>query len=92
MHKKSKDAGRCKDCRAEDIQITAGAPHYTQGELQVIDVIEKWNLGRNLANVVKYALRCEHKGNKGLDLEKLIDYAWRERYGTWATLPERTKK
>ncbi len=71
---------------------TSGAAHYTQGDLQVIDVIEKWNLNRNLAQVVAYVLRCDHKGQRNHDLEKAIDYLHRERYGTWATLPERTKK
>lgn len=67
-------------------------PHYTAGGIEAIDVIEKWNLNRNLAQAVAYVLRCEHKGNKNHDLEKAIDYLHRERYGSWATLPERTKK
>ncbi len=78
--------------RDDEPQSTAGAPHYTRGELQVIDVIERWDLNRNLAQVVAYVLRCEHKGNKSMDLEKAIDFLHRERFGTWATLPERTKK
>jgi len=52
--------------------------HYNQGKFEVIDVIEDWNLGFSLGNAVKYIGRCEHKGNKVEDLEKVIFYLNRE--------------
>lgn len=52
--------------------------------LEAIDVIEAWDLNRNLAQVVAYVLRADRKGQRDRDLEKAIDYLWRERYGTWA--------
>lgn len=51
--------------------------------MEAIDVIEAFNLCHNLANVVKYVLRANHKGQRDSDLEKAINYLWRERYGTW---------
>lgn len=59
--------------------------HYTSKRegLEAIDVIEAFDLNRNLANVCKYILRCNHKGQRDSDLEKAINYLWRERYGTW---------
>ena len=40
--------------------------HYqTKNGLEVIDVIESFDLGFNLGNVVKYVLRC---GKKDLDI------------------------
>jgi len=52
--------------------------HYTQGEYEVIDIIEDWGLNYHLGNVVKYVARCEHKGNKEEDLKKAIWYLKRE--------------
>lgn len=56
--------------------------------LEAIHVIEAFDLPRNLANVAKYTLRADRKGQREADLEKIINYAWRERYGTWANLPK----
>lgn len=44
--------------------------HYTQGPIEVIDLIEGFGLGYHLGNVVKYVLRSPHKGNEIQDLEK----------------------
>lgn len=52
--------------------------HYNSGKIEVIDVIEDWNLGFNLGNVIKYIGRCEHKGDKLKDLEKAKWYIERE--------------
>lgn len=62
---------------------TYSSEHYKGKGMEAIDVIEAFNLGRNLANVVKYVLRADHKGQRDSDLEKAINYLWRERYGTW---------
>lgn len=52
--------------------------HYNYGTIEVIDVIEDWNLNFNLGNSIKYIARCEHKGHKKEDLEKAIWYLKRE--------------
>lgn len=52
--------------------------HYTQGNIEVIEVIEDWKLNYNLGNAIKYIGRCEHKENKKQDLEKAIWYIKRE--------------
>lgn len=44
--------------------------HYTKGEFEVISVIEDWELGFHLGNVVKYVARSSHKGNQLEDLKK----------------------
>ena len=53
-------------------------PHYTHGEIEVIEAIEDWKLGYHLGNAVKYIARCEHKGNKEQDIKKAIWYLERE--------------
>lgn len=52
--------------------------HYNIGAIEVIDVIEDWNLNFCLGNAIKYIARCEHKGHKKEDLEKAIWYLKRE--------------
>lgn len=52
--------------------------HYNQGKIEVIDVIEDWNLNFHQGNAVKYIARCEHKGKKIEDLKKAIFYLQRE--------------
>ena len=55
--------------------------HYTSGGIEVIDVIEAYNLGFSLGNAVKYILRCGHKGTEQdaiNDLEKARAYLSRE--------------
>jgi hypothetical protein len=49
-------------------------PHYKQGGIETIDVIEAWGLGFCLGNVVKYISRAEHKGSAIQDLEKAFWY------------------
>jgi thymidylate synthase ThyX len=52
--------------------------HYTHGPMEVIDIIEGFNLGFHLGNVVKYILRAERKGQQVQDLEKARWYLDRE--------------
>lgn len=52
--------------------------HYNQNGIEVIDVIEAYNLNFRLGNVIKYILRSELKGNKKQDLEKALWYLKRE--------------
>jgi len=45
-------------------------PHYTFGTIEVIEVIEDWDLGYHLGNAVKYIARSPHKGDEIQDLHK----------------------
>lgn len=51
--------------------------HYNQGNIEVIDVIEDWNLGFHLGNAIKYISRSKHKGKEKEDLEKAKWYLQR---------------
>jgi Protein of unknwon function (DUF3310) len=52
--------------------------HYNKGKYEVIDVIEDWNMGFNLGNVIKYVARADHKGEPTVDLYKALFYLQRE--------------
>jgi hypothetical protein len=52
--------------------------HYKKGGIEVIDIIEAYNLNFRLANVVKYVLRCNYKSNSIEDLEKAEWYLKRD--------------
>lgn len=55
--------------------------HYKQGKIEVIDLIDAYNLNFNLGNAVKYIARCNYKDNgssKVNDLRKAIWYIERE--------------
>ena len=52
--------------------------HYKSGGIEVIDVIEAFNLNFRLANVIKYVLRAGRKGDALEDLEKAAWYLDRE--------------
>jgi len=53
-------------------------PHYTFSAIEVIDVIEAWELGFHLGNVVKYVARAGRKGSMLDDLKKARWYLDRE--------------
>lgn len=44
--------------------------HYTFGKLEVIDVLEDWQLDFCLGNTIKYIARAKHKGHELEDLKK----------------------
>jgi len=44
--------------------------HYQGGKFEVIDIIEDFNLGFHLGNVVKYVLRAGKKDATVQELEK----------------------
>ena len=52
--------------------------HYNFGTIEVIDVIEDWNLNFCLGNAIKYIARCAYKGHKKEDLEKAKWYIEKE--------------
>ena len=53
-------------------------PHYTFGTIEPIEVIEDWQLGFHLGNVVKYIARAAHKGTELEDLKKAQWYLDRQ--------------
>lgn len=61
-----------------EVDMVNSPPHYTMGEIEVIDAIEDWELPYNLGNAVKYIARANHKGNPIQDLSKAIWYIQRE--------------
>ena len=74
-------AGKVQESRA--IQMTdtiKRPPHYTFGEIEVIDFIDQIvahyppELGFYIANVIKYASRAPHKGKLSEDLAKAEFY------------------
>jgi len=52
--------------------------HYQSKKLEVIEVIEAFDLNFMLGNAIKYILRSDKKGNKAQDLKKAIWYLQRE--------------
>ena len=48
--------------------------HYNEGKIEVIDIIEDWDLGFHDGNIIKYILRAKFKGNEIQDLEKAVWY------------------
>ena len=48
--------------------------YYSKDGIECIDIIRAWKLNFNLANALKYLLRCEYKENKALDIRKAIKY------------------
>ena len=52
--------------------------HYDHSKIQPIDVVEEWELGFNLGNVVKYIGRHQHKDTPLTDLKKAAWYLNRE--------------
>lgn len=52
--------------------------HYKSNGLEAIDIIEAFNLGFNIGNVIKYILRAGRKESYIQDLEKAQWYLQRE--------------
>lgn len=52
--------------------------HYTFGNIEVIEVIEDWELDFHEGNTIKYIARAHHKGNQLQDLEKALWYLQRK--------------
>ena len=48
--------------------------HYNAGSIEVIAVIEDWNLNFNEGNIVKYVARARRKGKHLEDLQKARQY------------------
>lgn len=61
-----------------DREMVNHPDHYQGNKMEVIDIIEDYELGFNLGNTIKYVLRADKKGNKKQDLEKAKWYLERE--------------
>ena len=74
------DCSQCSDFDEweEKEDLIHNPSHYTYSKHEPIEVIKAWNLNFDLGNVVKYIARCEHKGNKLLDLNKALEYLQHE--------------
>lgn len=48
--------------------------HYQSDSIEVIDIIDSFNLNFNLGNSIKYILRADKKGNRKQDLQKALWY------------------
>ena len=59
----------------EAMRVMVNHPSHYQSKsgIEVIDVIEAFDLGFNLGNVVKYILRC---GKKDSDIQELKKAKW----------------
>lgn len=56
------------------VDLVNQPPHYQSNSIEVIDIIDLFNLNFNLGNSIKYILRADKKGNKKQDLEKAVWY------------------
>ncbi len=58
-----------------NIKNAVNHPEHYQGKgIEVIEIIEAFDLNFSLGNAIKYILRADKKGNKKQDLEKAIWY------------------
>lgn len=53
--------------------------HYQSEKMEVIDVIEAFDLNFHMGNAIKYILRAGKKGNRNEDIDKAIWYLQREK-------------
>jgi hypothetical protein len=58
----------------EKLSLVNHPEHYQGKGIEVIDIIEAFDLNFSLGNSIKYILRADKKGNKKQDLEKAIWY------------------
>jgi len=65
--------------KVSKVDLVNHPPHYKSNGMEVIEVIEAFELNYNLGNAIKYILRSGRKENEGQDLEKAIWYLNRER-------------
>ena len=81
--------------QVELIDLVNQPPHYTHAAIEVIDLIEIFNLDFREGSAVKYILRWRHKGGIQ-DLEKAIWYIRRiiahEQEGPGSTAPRDLKE
>lgn len=62
-----------------EIQEKINHPNHYQGnKIEVIDIIDDFNLNFSLGNAIKYILRAGKKGDRKEDLMKAVWYIQRE--------------
>jgi len=61
-----------------DREMVNHPDHYQGNKMEVIDIIEDYELGFHLGNAIKYILRADKKGNTKQDLQKALWYIQRE--------------
>lgn len=62
----------------ERLSLVNHPEHYQGKGIEVIDIIEAFDLNFSLGNAIKYILRADKKGNRKQDLEKARFYLNRE--------------
>lgn len=72
-HKEDKELFRV-DSNGNIKEAVNHPQHYQGNGIEVIDIIEAFDLNFSLGNSIKYILRADKKGNKKQDLEKAIWY------------------
>jgi len=80
MNKKMYKANELKENKSKEDNrdFINHPPHYTFSNIEVIDVIEDFNLPYHLGNVIKYIARFDKKGSCLENIRKAIWYL--ERY------------
>ena len=64
---------------ADQVKAKINHPRHYQGQqFEVIDIIEDYQLGFHLGNVLKYTLRAGKKSDRVEDLRKAVWYLERE--------------
>ena len=62
----------------ERLSLVNHPEHYQGNGIEVIDIIDSFELNFDLGNAIKYILRADKKGNRKQDLEKARWYLNRE--------------
>lgn len=62
----------------EKLSLVNHPQHYQGNGIEVIDIIDSFELNFDLGNAIKYILRADKKGNRKQDLEKARWYLNRE--------------
>jgi len=62
----------------ERLSLVNHPEHYQGKGLEVIDIIDAFELNFSLGNAIKYILRADKKGNRKQDLEKARWYINKE--------------
>lgn len=77
-------SGKCDKCGEHTLEckcissLVDHPSHYQSSTMEVIEVIEAFDLGFNLGNAIKYILRAGKKNLLVEDLEKAVWYLKRE--------------
>ena len=75
-NKPYEDFGYCSEAKPDIPSIDLDS-HYKTGKIEPFDVMEDMEILEPfcLGNIIKYAMRCQHKGSKKKDLLKIAEYA-----------------